>query len=45
VDLVGGHFEEVAVLTDGDLADEVALVVDLGVGLGDDLASSWSAVR
>src|SRR5690606_37194849 len=35
---VGGvHFEELAVLTNGDLADEVALVVDLGVGLGDDL--------
>ena len=29
--------EELAVLADGDLADEVALVVDLGVGLGDDL--------
>ena len=37
VDFVGGDFEELAVLTDGDLADEVALVVDLGVGLGDDL--------
>ena len=36
VDLVGGDFEEVAALADGDLADEVALLVDLGVGLGDD---------
>ena len=38
VDFFGGDFEEVAVVTDGDLADEVTLVVDLGVGLGDDLA-------
>ena len=38
VDLAGGDFEEVAVLADGDLADEVVLVVDFGVGLGDDLA-------
>ena len=38
VDLAGGDLEEVAVLADGDLADEVVLVVDLGVGLGDDLA-------
>ena len=37
MDLGGGDFEELAVLADGDLADEVALVVDLGVGLGDDL--------
>ena len=38
MDFAGGHFEEVAVLADGDLADEVVLVVDLGVGLGDDFA-------
>ncbi len=37
VDLGGADLEELAVLADGDLADEVALVVDLGVGLGDDL--------
>ena len=37
VDLGGADLEEFAVLSDGDLADEVALVVDLGVGLGDDL--------
>ena len=38
VDLAGGHLDEVAVLAGGHLADEVALVIDLGVGLGDDLA-------
>ena len=32
------NLEEVAVLTDRHLADEVILFVDLGVGLGDDLA-------
>jgi hypothetical protein len=38
VDFGGRHFEEVAVLADGDLPDKVRLVIDLGVGLGDDLA-------
>ena len=38
MDLAGGHLEEVAVLTDGDLADEVTAIVDLSVRLGDDLA-------
>ena len=35
VDLGGGNLEELAVLTDGDLAYEEALLVDLGIGLGD----------
>ena len=38
VDVAGRNFEEVAILADCDLADEVALVIDLGVRLGDDFA-------
>ena len=38
VDLLRLDLEEFAVAAHGDLADEMALVVELGVGLGDDLA-------
>ena len=38
LNFAGRDFEEVAVLTNGDLADEMVLVVDLGVGLRDDFA-------
>ena len=38
VDLVRSDFEEVAGIAGGDLADEIALVIDLGVGLGDGFA-------
>ena len=38
VDLLRLDLEELAVAAHGDLADEMALVVELGVGLGDDLA-------
>ena len=38
VDRLGVDFEEVAAVAHSDLADEVALLVELGVGLGDDLA-------
>ncbi len=38
IDRLRIDLEEVAAVAHGDLADEVALLVDLGVGLGDDLA-------
>ena len=38
MDFVRVDFEKFAVLADGDFANEVALVVELGVGLRDDFA-------